>query len=100
MTHYTIKATSGRTYHCDAANFAEALIHFQENVPEIVFGTLALSAPVRHLTQLLCGRYTDAEAFRWLISPQPEIDEAVPLDLIATGRIDELIIALRAERRS
>lgn len=44
---------------------------------------------------LLREFYPDAEAFKWLISPQPLSNGAVALDMIAAGRMDELIMSLR-----
>lgn len=48
------------------------------------------------LVALLRKFYTDDEAFKWLTLPQPAVrGRAVPLDMIAAGRIDELVLLLR-----
>lgn len=47
------------------------------------------------LVALLREFYTDDEAFKWLTLPQPSFNGAVALDMIATGRIGELILSLR-----
>lgn len=50
---------------------------------------------VAALVALLREFYSDEEAFRWLISPQPLFDDEIALDMIADGRASELVKALR-----
>lgn len=50
------------------------------------------------LVTLLGEFYTDAEAFQWLIRQQPLFDGAVPLDIVAEGRMGDLVLALRGMR--
>jgi hypothetical protein len=47
------------------------------------------------LVSLLRQFYTDAEAFEWLTSPQPMFDGAIALDMIAAGRIGDLVMSLQ-----
>ena len=47
------------------------------------------------LIAMLRECYTDADAFKWLTSPQPQFDGAVALDMIAGGRTDEMVLLLR-----
>ena len=47
------------------------------------------------LIAMLRECYTDADAFKWLTSPQPQFDDAVALDMIAAGKADELVMSLR-----
>lgn len=50
---------------------------------------------ITDLTALLREFYTDAEAFVWLTTPQPQFDGAVALNMIAAGRANDLILSLR-----
>ncbi len=47
------------------------------------------------LVGMLMQLYTEAEAFRFLTSPQPLFNGVTGLDMIATGRTDDLILSLR-----
>jgi hypothetical protein len=47
------------------------------------------------LVRLLRTFYTEAEAFQYLMAPQPQFDGAIAMDMIALGRMDELILSLR-----
>jgi hypothetical protein len=48
------------------------------------------------LVTLLQGLYDDADAFRWLATPQALLDHATPLQWIEQGRTEALVTLLQS----
>ena len=59
-------------------------------MPDIIEHRLAAARATIRLVKRLAEYYTTDEMVKWFESPQPLLNNALPADLIAAGRDDEI----------